>query len=125
MLDSHCLELKVVLIGDKSVGKTSIIHRFCHNQFSPQQAVTIGAAFTSKMISVNGQYIKFQIWDTAGQEKYRALLPLYYRDADVALVVFDVSNEHSFSTLKEWMVQLEHSAPEKLSMSVNTRIGMK
>lgn len=72
-------EVKVVLLGDTGVGKSSLVLRFVTNSYKPYSESTIGASFMSKVIMSNGKQIKFQIWDTAGQEKYHSLAPMYYR----------------------------------------------
>ena len=100
--------IKVVLIGDTSVGKTSIADRFVNNQFSEFNEPTIGAAFLAK----NLNNIRFEIWDTAGQERYRALAPMYYRGASAALVVFDLTNRESFQNAKPWINELKEKGKE-------------
>jgi len=79
---------KLVFIGDSCAGKTSICRRFLFNNFDEIVPITIGASYTSKLIDD----IKLNIWDTAGQERFAPLLPLYYRDADIVLLVFDIVN---------------------------------
>lgn len=101
---------KIVLLGDSSVGKTSLVHRFTKNSFDQHTANTIGAAFITKFhsgVHDPNRKVKFEIWDTAGQERYRSLTPMYYRNAQVALVCFDLSNiESTFSRAKYWIEQL-------------------
>lgn len=94
---------KIVLIGAASSGKTSIVNRFIHDKFSSASEATIGAAFISKVININGTDIKLEIWDTGGSEKYRSLAPMYYRDARAAIIVFDVTSENSFNEAHEWL----------------------
>jgi Rab family protein len=98
---------KIVLLGDSSVGKTSLVHRFINNRFDTDIPNTIGAAFITKDYTSNGAPIKFEIWDTAGQERYRSLTPMYYRNARLALICFDMSNLLSFDRAKYWIDQLE------------------
>lgn len=79
-------------VGESAVGKSSITLRFVHNHFKENNVATIGASFVSRTMDLNrGQYVKFNIWDTAGQEKYRSLASLYYRGVDCAIVVYDIS----------------------------------
>ncbi|KAK6198763.1 ras family-domain-containing protein [Scheffersomyces amazonensis] len=103
--------LKLVLLGESSVGKTALVHRFTTNKFDSNTTNTIGAAFITKLYHSQlkpERRIKFEIWDTAGQERYRSLTPMYYRNAKVALVCVDLSNfEDSFKTAKFWIEQLE------------------
>lgn len=101
---------KLVLLGDSSVGKTSLVHRFANDHFDPLTSNTIGAAFITKEYqSVNNvdKNVKFEIWDTAGQERYRSLTPMYYRNAKIALLCYDLSNiQESFEKSKYWINQL-------------------
>lgn len=108
-------ELKLVLLGESSVGKSSIVTRFTTGNFHRSNA-TIGAAFTTKTLSLESivpetgetidKKIKFEIWDTAGQERYRSLAPMYYRNTDVALIVFDVTNKDSIARAQSWIDEL-------------------
>ncbi|CAD8165217.1 unnamed protein product [Paramecium octaurelia] len=108
---SQTKEIKVVLLGVSGVGKSSLLYRFVENDFQEKGQPTLGAAFQSKTILIDGKALKFQIWDTAGQEKYKAILPLYYRDAKVALLVYDVNDLQSFEGVKEWFQQLQDQGP--------------
>jgi len=84
-------ECKLVLLGESGVGKSSLVLRFVTNNFRAATESTIGASFMSKMILVDGAPIKFQIWDTAGQEKYHSLAPMYYKGAAAAIIVYVVT----------------------------------
>ncbi|CAM9271044.1 unnamed protein product [Ectocarpus sp. 6 AP-2014] len=117
-MDSRSREVKVVLLGDTGVGKSSLVHRFVTNNFKPYSESTIGASFMSKMIMVDGSPMKFQIWDTAGQEKYHSLAPMYYRGAGAAIVVYDITKMHSFRTLKEWINELQAQGPQDIAIAV-------
>ena len=92
-------------MGDSGVGKSSIATRIACNTFTPLSDATIGASFFSKIIEKETQMYKFNIWDTAGQEKYSCLVPLYYRNCDAAIIVYDITNRNSFkkiiSSIKE------------------------
>lgn len=101
------LEPKIVLLGDQNVGKSSIAQRFCKNIFTGQYVVTIGGAYMQqKLILNNGAIIKFHIWDTGGQERFRSMANLYYQDAAAAILTYDVTNEKSFESLKYWIEEL-------------------
>ena len=100
-------ELKVVLIGDASVGKTSILNRYITGSHSHNISPTLGAAFTTKLVESNGENVKLQIWDTSGEERYRSMAPLYYRGASVVLLVFDLTLEESFKNVGSWLEQLK------------------
>ncbi|GAB9476521.1 hypothetical protein Gpo141_00013585 [Globisporangium polare] len=111
-------EVKVVLLGDTGVGKSSLVLRFVTNNFRPYSESTIGASFMSKMIVVNDTPIKYQIWDTAGQEKYHSLAPMYYRGAAAAIVVYDITRKQSLQTLKNWVKELKQLGPDNIVIAI-------
>jgi Ras-related protein Rab-21 len=94
---------KVVLLGEGRVGKTSIVLRFTKGEYDDRQQSTVQASFIDKKISVDGNIAQLSIWDTAGQERFHALAPIYYRDADVAIIVYDVTDVQSFEKVKNWV----------------------
>ena len=93
---------KIVLIGDTSVGKSSILTRFADDQFSSSYMTTIGVDFRFKTMIINNKICKIQIWDTAGQERYRSITTAYYRGAAAICVCFDITNRESFNNLEMW-----------------------
>lgn len=101
---------KVVVLGDSSVGKTSLVHRFTTDSFNANISNTIGAAFITKLHSSPSdpaKAVKLEMWDTAGQERYRSLTPMYYRNAKIALLCFDLNNvTETLVTAKYWVDQL-------------------
>lgn len=100
---------KIVFLGAQSTGKTAIVTRIQNNTFTANSNSTIGAAFTSKVLMVDGQQLKLDIWDTAGSEKYKSLTPMYYRDARAAIIVIDVTRPETVDAASEWMMELrEH-----------------
>ena len=105
--EKQSIPCKVVLIGESGVGKTSIISRYISNTFSSVLMATPGANFTTKTIFLQdeNQSIKFEIWDTAGQEKYRALAKVFYKNAAVCILVYDITRKSSFEELKKYWVQ--------------------
>ncbi|CCK69273.1 Rab family GTPase YPT52 KNAG_0C01600 [Huiozyma naganishii CBS 8797] len=112
------LQFKLVLLGDSSVGKSSIVHRFVKDTFDELRESTIGAAFLSQTIKVESEdqqevVIKFEIWDTAGQERYKSLAPMYYRNANAALVVYDVTQEDSLNKAKAWVEELKNKVGDE------------
>lgn len=84
---------KIVFVGDVSVGKTAIIKRFIDNQYKENYEPSIGVDFCSKSLRGNGKNIKLQIWDSAGQERYKSIIPSYIRNSSIIFVVFDVSSK--------------------------------
>ena len=103
--------IKVVIIGDTQVGKSCILTRFVEGKFNHDTNSTIGAAFSTKVIEAKGQSIKIQIWDTAGQEQYRSLTPIYYRNTNVAIIVFDLTNATSLDNVESWFQEVKEKAP--------------
>lgn len=100
---------KVVLMGQSSVGKTSIIIRFSKNSFKADQESTIGAAFVSRDIETSKGMVSLHIWDTAGQERYRSLVPKYSAGASAIIIVFDVTDEESFEEAKHWLADARNN----------------
>ena len=100
-------EIKICLLGDVSVGKTSIASRFCKNSFNENYINTIGGAYQQQNIILNnGVKMKLHIWDTSGQDRFRSMTNLYYRDAQVAILTYDVTNEQSLDSLTYWLKEL-------------------
>ncbi|KAI3649710.1 hypothetical protein MP228_005342 [Amoeboaphelidium protococcarum] len=100
------IDAKIVIVGSASVGKSSIAKRFVRNEYSGDRVATIGAALLTKTLNLQGNIINMQIWDTAGQEQYRSLTPLYYRNAMGAIAVFDASKPETITDLRYWLRQL-------------------
>lgn len=104
---SKDIEAKICLLGDVSVGKTSIASRFCSEIFSESYVNTIGGAYQQKIVQMDdGSKVKLHIWDTSGQDRFRAMTSLYYRDAQAAILVYDVGNNESFEGLEYWIKEL-------------------
>ena len=93
---------KIIIIGDSSVGKTSILHTYIKGSFSNQYKATIGADFYTKNIEIDDEEIILQVWDTAGQERFQSLGMAFYRGADACLLVYDVTNYASFKNIDTW-----------------------
>lgn len=109
---------KIVMLGAASSGKTSIVTRFAHNRFSTTSESTIGAAFVSKNIEVKDREVKLEIWDTGGSERYRALAPMYYRDTNAAIIVFDLTSPPSLDDAQIWLNELRERGPPKVLIAV-------
>ncbi|KAM0686645.1 hypothetical protein COBT_002130 [Conglomerata obtusa] len=117
---------KLVVLGYYSVGKSSLVMNYVKGEFNPNEESTIGAAFLTKTIFSKGNNIKFEIWDTAGQERYNSLIPMYYRGAQVALVVYDITKRESFNTAKKWIEELTIEKPSDfLKVLIGNKIDLE
>ena len=125
--DGEANTCKVVLLGESGVGKTCIISRYTNNTFEDNIMSTTGASYCGKAMTFDeygGKTIKFEIWDTAGQEKYRALTKIFYKDAAVAILVYDITRKDSFDEIKNyWYNQIKESG--KANISKNKYINKK
>lgn len=102
--------VKLVLLGEAAVGKSSLVLRFVNNDFQENKEPTIGAAFLTQKCNLPSRTIKFEIWDTAGQERFASLAPMYYRNAQAALVVYDLTKATSLVKAKHWVAELQRQA---------------
>ncbi|TLD34265.1 hypothetical protein PspLS_00318 [Pyricularia sp. CBS 133598] len=102
--------VKLVLLGEAAVGKSSLVLRFVNNDFQENKEPTIGAAFLTQKCNLPARTIKFEIWDTAGQERFASLAPMYYRNAQAALVVYDLTKPTSLIKAKHWVAELQRQA---------------
>jgi Ras-related protein Rab-7A len=104
--------LKVIILGDSGVGKTSLMNQYVHKRFSNQYKATIGADFLTKEVMIEDKLVTLQIWDTAGQERFQSLGVAFYRGADSCVLVYDITDSKSFENLESWMDEfLVHAAP--------------
>ncbi|TKR69954.1 hypothetical protein L596_022037 [Steinernema carpocapsae] len=99
--------LKILIIGESGVGKSSLLLRFVDDTFDPEQQATIGVDFRVTTLVIDGNRVKLAIWDTAGQERFRTLTPSYYRGAQGVICVYDVSSRPSFDRLEHWMTEVD------------------
>ena len=103
---ARAIHAKVVILGESSVGKTSVVMRGVRDEFFEFSEPTIGAAFLTTSRVVETVQVKLELWDTAGQERYRSLAPMYYRGASVAMVVYDITRPESLVRAREWLAEL-------------------
>ncbi|RXN29033.1 ras-related Rab-5B-like protein [Labeo rohita] len=111
-------QFKLVLLGDMAVGKSSLVLRFVKGQFDEFQETTIGAAFLAQSVCLDDTTVKFEIWDTAGQERYHSLAPMYYRGAQAAIVVFDITKPETFERAKAWVKELQRQASPNIVIAL-------
>lgn len=104
--------LKVIILGDSGVGKTSLMNRYVNDRFTQAYKATIGADFLTKETKIDDKLVTVQIWDTAGQERFQSLGVSFYRGADACVLVYDVTKPKSFESLKRWREAfLTHASP--------------
>lgn len=119
--------MKIVLVGDSSVGKSALVYRFIHNSLLAESKATVGVAFFKQNLvdpETHEEYT-LQIWDTAGQEKFQSVTTHHYRAADGALLVFDIANERSFMNLDKWLYELrENTEPTVKVAVVGTKVDL-
>ena len=108
--ENSVINLKILILGDSSVGKTSLLLKYCDGYFPTVYVATIGVEYKIKPIIVNGTNINLQIWDTAGQERFRSITQNFLKGADGIIYVYDITNKHSFDNLRMWIRQSEESA---------------
>ena len=128
--DSNLVSKKIVVIGDSNAGKTSIIFRYANGTFDPNCSTTIGTSFVLKHLPEYGEDKAFKIWDTAGQERYRSVVPMYLRNANAVLFVFDITNKHITESIEVWVDFIQNNVDShvpifavgnKLDLLTNTR----
>ncbi|XP_057584183.1 ras-related protein Rab-5A-like isoform X1 [Hippopotamus amphibius kiboko] len=112
-------QFKLVLLGESAVGKSSLVLRFVKGHFHEFQESTIGAAFLTQTVCLDDTTVKFEIWDTAGQERSHSLAPMYYRGAQAAIVVYDITNEDSFARAKNWVKELQRQAGPNIVIALS------
>eukprot|EP00931_Biecheleriopsis_adriatica_P123980 TRINITY_DN99052_c0_g1_i1.p1 TRINITY_DN99052_c0_g1~~TRINITY_DN99052_c0_g1_i1.p1 ORF type:complete len:198 (+),score=47.78 TRINITY_DN99052_c0_g1_i1:163-756(+) len=104
--------VKLLLLGDSAVGKSSLLMRFCEDKFDTNFVLTIGVDFKWKIVQHNGKTVKLQVWDTAGQERFRTITPAYYRAAMGVVICYDICDKESFDHVEYWLEQLSQHGVE-------------
>ena len=118
--EDEYIPCKIILSGEAGVGKTSIITRYISGSFSQIVMTSTGSSFVAKKIELEDKKkVKLQIWDTAGQEKYRSLAKIFYQSAAVAVLVYDITLKKSFEQIKEyWVKEIKENAPEDIIIAI-------
>ncbi|KAH8118546.1 P-loop containing nucleoside triphosphate hydrolase protein [Phellopilus nigrolimitatus] len=113
--ESHSVDAKIVVMGNTGVGKTSLLQRYTQNKFDPKNTTsTTGAFFVTKKVYVDGLKVRLQLWDTAGQERFRSMAPMYYRGANAALLLYDITNSATFDDVRGWLEELKKNCSSDL-----------
>lgn len=111
-------KFKVVLLGEGRVGKTSILLRYIKGEYDDRQVSTLQASYLDKRLMVDNSKVQLSLWDTAGQERFHALGPIYYRDADGALLVYDITDDESFRKVRTWVKELRRIVGDDIDISI-------
>ena len=108
---------KILLLGDSSVGKTCFLMRYTDNTFQDIHMSTIGLDYKLKNVQLeNGKMVKIQVWDTAGQDRFRSITKNYYKGAHGIILIYDVTEQKSFDNVKNWMAQIKEEVSERVSI---------
>ncbi len=119
MVTSECdINLKILLLGDSSVGKTCFLLRFVEDSFTHNHISTIGVDYKIKLVNMNKQFIKLQIWDTAGQDRFRCITKNYFRGSDGIMLIYDITNQSSFNNIRNWISQIKDSLGEEARITL-------
>merc|ERR1719469_1228690 len=122
--DGNSVSFKVVMLGEANVGKTCIVNRYLKNSFSTGNPSTIGSNFSSKQLDIKPigcetyQKVKLQIWDTAGGEQFRSLVPMYYKNASAVCLIYDSTSKETFEQLSYWVKELENRSEKNVLINV-------
>ncbi len=107
--ESNEIKIKIILIGDSSVGKTTIICKYLDNTYNEDATPTVSLENRVKTIDIHGLKAKIQLWDTVGQEKFNSLTQQYFRNTDGILLIFDLTNKDSFNHIKKWLIEINNN----------------
>lgn len=113
---SYAYLFKYIIIGDTGVGKSCLLLQFTDKRFQPVHDLTIGVEFGARLITIDNNQIKLQIWDTAGQESFRSITRSYYRDAAGALLVYDITRRESFNHLSRWLEEARQNGNPNMTI---------
>eukprot|EP01108_Squamamoeba_japonica_P003492 TRINITY_DN2834_c0_g2_i1.p1 TRINITY_DN2834_c0_g2~~TRINITY_DN2834_c0_g2_i1.p1 ORF type:complete len:219 (-),score=75.83 TRINITY_DN2834_c0_g2_i1:73-729(-) len=117
---------KYIIIGDTGCGKSCLLLQFTDKRFQPVHDLTIGVEFGARLVNIDGQQIKLQIWDTAGQESFRSITRSYYRGAAGALLVYDITRRETFNHLQTWLEDArQHANPEMTIILIGNKVDLE
>ncbi len=127
MQEKHDFLFKIVMIGDHGVGKTQLITRYTTNEFYMHSSTTIGVEFTTRTMTIDGKLLGAQLWDTAGEEKYKSLTSIYYKGAVGALLVYDITRRETFDRIcTQWLTELKtYSDPNIVAILIGNKCDLK
>ncbi|XP_017052109.1 ras-related protein RIC1 [Drosophila ficusphila] len=112
----HKFLFKILVLGDSGVGKTCLLMRFVDDRFTGKYVCTVGIDFKVRLVEVAGQKVKLQIWDTAGEERFRSVMPSYFRGANGVLLVYDTTSAASFQHIEHWLEEMRRCCPHRINV---------
>ena len=116
---------KILLVGPPGVGKRNLTQRYCYNVFDPQDKLTIGVDFHVKTVEIQGKRIKLQIWDVAGEERFRFLLPTYTLGANAAMIIFDITKFKTIDQMYNWIQTIREKAGDIPIMLIGNKLDLE
>lgn len=119
------VSLKILIVGDSNVGKTSLLLKYTDDYFSEAHVATIGVEYKIKTIMINGMQVKLQIWDTSGQERFRSLTQNFFRNANGVVFVYDITDKKTFDNIKDWMLASQNSESDFKSLIVGNKCDLE
>ena len=126
MTEEKCYVVKIIIIGNQSVGKTNIVTRYVKGEFSEDYMITIGMDFLTCNLKSDDKIFKLRLWDTAGSEKFRSITKGYYSNTCCALIVYDITNQNSFDSVKQWIEDVKNYADKDTHLVlVGNKIDLK
>lgn len=120
----HDYLFKIVIVGDSNVGKTAVISRFADDTYTDNTIGTIGVDFKIKTVDINGKIIKLQIWDTAGQEKFRTICSSYCRHACGIIITYDICKRESFDNIENWLNEINKYSTDSIKLLIGTKYDL-
>ena len=120
------MKLKLIVVGNQGTGKSCILNRFVNETFEENYQATIGLDFQSKNVTIHDQDVRLILYDTAGQEKFRSLIPMYIREAQIILLIYDITNRESFDSMPRWIQEvLDVKNTEAVFVLIGNKIDLE
>ena len=113
------INCKMVILGESGVGKTCVMNSFLGQKFEEEHLTTVGAEQQNKTLNIDDKIVKINLWDTAGQESFRAITKMFYKGADIVVLVYDITNERSFEEIKNYWYKEVQNNTDNLSGKIN------
>jgi Ras-related protein Rab-1A len=123
-MEAYDYLFKILLIGNPSVGKSSVFTQYVDNSYSALTVSTMGIDFKIKTLKINNKYIKLQLWDTAGQERFKTLTRSYYRGSHGIIIIFDITNRESFNNIRNWIYEINNYSENTCNILVGNKLDL-